>query len=146
VQSVAVIGGGESGIGAAILAKALGKEVFVSDFGTIADHYKSELIILDIPFEEGGHSIERFLSADVIVKSPGVPEKAPLLVTLREHKKRVISEIEFGHLHYDGLTIAVTGSNGKTTTAGLLYHMIKTAGKDVALGGNYGKSYARILA
>lgn len=146
MKSVVIIGAGESGVGAALLAKKMGLEVFVSDFGQIADHYKKELIDSGIPFEEGGHDVDRVLVNEVVVKSPGVPEHAPILRMLKEKGRKVISEIEFGHLYYSGLTIAVTGSNGKTTTSGLLYHILKSAGKSVALGGNYGKSFARILA
>ena len=146
MKSVVIIGAGESGVGAALLAKKMGLEVFVSDFGQIADHYKKELIDSGIPFEEGGHDVDRVLVTEVVVKSPGVPEHAPILRMLKEKGRKVISEIEFGHLYYSGLTIAVTGSNGKTTTSGLLYHILKSAGKSVALGGNYGKSFARILA
>jgi UDP-N-acetylmuramoylalanine--D-glutamate ligase len=146
MKSVAIIGGGESGVGAAILAKKLGMEVFVSDFGKIADGYKNELTQLSIPYEEGGHSIDRVLVTEVVIKSPGVPEHAPILRMLKERGRKVISEIEFGHLFFSGLTIAITGSNGKTTTSGLLYHLIQSSGRKVALGGNYGKSYARILA
>lgn len=146
MKSVTIIGAGESGVGAAILAKKMGLEVFVSDSGTIAGHYKNELIEFDIPFEEGGHDFEKVLVTEVVVKSPGVPEHAAVLRMLKEKGRKVISEIEFGSLFFSGLTIAITGSNGKTTTSGLLYHILKTAGLNVALGGNYGKSYARILA
>jgi len=146
MQRIVVIGAGESGVGAAILAKKMGKEVFVSEYGTISEAYKKELIEGNILFEEGGHDFERLLKCDLVVKSPGVPDTAPIITAFIEDKIPVISEIEFGHRFYKGFTIAVTGSNGKTTTSGLLYHMLKSAGKNVALGGNYGKSYARILA
>lgn len=145
-KSVVIIGAGESGVGAALLAKKMGMEVFVSDFGTIAEHYKKELTDSNVPFEEGGHDFEKVLVTEVVVKSPGVPEHAPVLRMLKEKGRKVISEIEFGHSFFSGLTIAVTGSNGKTTTSGLLYHVLKTAGMDVALGGNYGRSFARIIA
>lgn len=146
MKSVTIIGAGESGVGAALLAKKMGLDVFVSDFGIIANHYRNELIEFDIPFEEGGHDFEKVLVTEVVVKSPGVPEHAAVLRMLKEKGRKVISEIEFGSLFFSGLTIAVTGSNGKTTTSGLLYHILKTAGLNVALGGNYGRSYARILA
>ncbi len=146
MESVTIIGAGESGVGAALLAKKMGLKVFVSDFGMIAEHYKKELIDNDVPFEEGGHDFEKVLVTEVVVKSPGVPEHAPVLRMLKEKGRKVISEIEFGHSFYSGLTIAVTGSNGKTTTSGLLYHVLKTAGLNVALGGNYGRSFARIIA
>lgn len=146
MKSVAIIGGGESGVGAALLAKKNGLDVFLSDIGIIDDKSKVELISNSIPFEEGGHDYDRLLVAEVVVKSPGVPEHAPALRVLQEKGRKVISEIEFGSLFYSGLTIAITGSNGKTTTSGLLYHILQSAGLDVELGGNYGKSFARILS
>ena len=146
MKSVTIIGAGESGVGAALLAKKMGMDVFVSDFGSIAEHYKKELTDSNVPFEEGGHNFEKVLVTEVVVKSPGVPEHAPVLRMLKEKGRKVISEIEFGHSFFSGLTIAVTGSNGKTTTSGLLYHVLKTAGLNVALGGNYGRSFARIIA
>ncbi|MBK9256953.1 MAG: UDP-N-acetylmuramoyl-L-alanine--D-glutamate ligase [Saprospiraceae bacterium] len=146
MKSVVILGGGESGVGAALLAKKNNLDVFVSDSGTIPEKYKEELIFNGIAFEEGGHDFDRLLVTEVVIKSPGVPEHAPALRMLKEHGRKVISEIEFGHLFFSGLTIAITGSNGKTTASGLLYHLLKTAGFDVELGGNFGKSYARILA
>jgi len=146
MKSVTIIGAGESGVGAALLAKKMGLDVFVSDFGFIAEHYKKELTDRNVLFEEGGHDFEKVLVTDVVVKSPGVPDHAPVLRMLKEKGRKVISEIEFGHSFFSGLTIAVTGSNGKTTTSGLLYHVLKTAGLNVALGGNYGRSFARIIA
>jgi UDP-N-acetylmuramoylalanine--D-glutamate ligase len=146
MKSVVIIGGGESGVGAALLAKHKGLDVFLSDHGKIDDKSKVELISNEIPFEEGGHDFNRLLVAEVVVKSPGVPDHAPALRMLKENGRKVISEIEFGWLFYSGLTIGITGSNGKTTTSGLLYHMLHNAGMDVELGGNYGKSFARIVA
>ena len=146
MKKVVIIGAGESGVGAALLAKKKGLDVFVSDYGLIDEKYKKELTDFNIPFEEGGHDFEKVLVTEVVIKSPGVPEHAPVLRMLKEKGRKVISEIEFGHLFFSGLTIAVTGSNGKTTASGLLYHILKTGGLNVALGGNYGKSYARILA
>lgn len=146
MKSVTILGAGESGIGAALLAKKMGMDVFVSDFGTIAAHFKKELTDNNVPFEEGGHDFDKVLVTEVVVKSPGVPEHAPVLRMLKEKGCKVISEIEFGYLFFSGLTIAITGSNGKTTTSGLLYHILKKAGLNVALGGNYGRSFARILA
>ena len=146
MKKVVIIGAGESGVGAALLAKKKGLDVFVSDYGLIDEKYKKELTDFNILFEEGGHDFEKVLVTEVVIKSPGVPEHAPVLRMLKEHGRKVISEIEFGHLFFSGLTIAVTGSNGKTTASGLLYHILKTGGLNVALGGNYGKSYARILA
>lgn len=146
MQKIAVIGAGESGVGAAILAKRKGLEVFVSEYGEISELYKQELLNEHILFEERGHNFERLEKCDLVVKSPGIPDSAPIIKSLLDKGIPVVSEIEFGHQFYKGLSIAITGSNGKTTTSGLLYHILKTAGRDVALGGNYGKSYARILA
>lgn len=146
MKKVVIIGGGESGVGAAILASKLGYEVLVSDFGVIPEAFKQELNDNKIPFEEKGHSFDKIVTFDLAVKSPGVPDHAPVLKLIKEKGIKVISEIEFGHLHYEGKILAITGSNGKTTTSGLLYHVLKSAGKDVALGGNYGKSFARIIA
>lgn len=146
MKSVVIIGAGESGVGAAILAKRKGMDVFVSEADTIASRYKQELIEYSIPYEEGGHDFEKVLVTEVVIKSPGVPEHAPILRMLKERGRKVISEIEFGHLFYSGLTIAITGSNGKTTASGLLYHILHSAHREVELGGNYGKSFARIVA
>jgi UDP-N-acetylmuramoylalanine--D-glutamate ligase len=146
MKKVLIIGAGESGVGAALLAKQKGFEVLVSDSGIIPAKYKEELINNAIAFEEGGHDFESWLVTDLVIKSPGVPEHAPALRMLKEHGRKVISEIEFGYLFFSGLTIAITGSNGKTTASGLLYHLLKTAGKRVELGGNFGKSFARIIA
>lgn len=146
MKKVVIIGAGESGVGAALLAKKKGLDVFVSDYGLIDEKYKKELTDFNIPYEEGGHDFEKVLVTEVVIKSPGVPEHAPVLRMLKQNGRKVISEIEFGHLFFSGLTIAITGSNGKTTASGLLYHILKTGGLNVALGGNYGKSYARILA
>lgn len=146
MKKVVIIGGGESGVGAAILAQKLGFDVLVSDFGAISETFKKELSSNNIPFEEMGHSLEKMVTFDIAVKSPGVPDHAPVLQTLKQNDIKIISEIEFGFLYYSGKILAVTGSNGKTTTSGLLYHVLKSAGKNVALGGNYGKSFARIIA
>jgi len=146
MKSVVIIGAGESGVGAAILAKRKGMDVFVSEADTIASRYKQELIEYSIPYEEGGHDFEKVLVTEVVIKSPGVPEHAPILRMLKERGRKVISEIEFGHLFYSGLTIAITGSNGKTTASGLLYHILHSAHREVEIGGNYGKSFARIVA
>jgi UDP-N-acetylmuramoylalanine--D-glutamate ligase len=144
-MKVAIIGSGESGVGAALLAHKLGFEPFVSDGGKISDKYKDTLVANDIPFEEGSHNFELLSKVDLVVKSPGVPEKSEVMMMIREKQIEVISEIEFASLYYKGTIIAVTGSNGKTTTSGLIYHMLKTAGKDVMLGGNYGDSFAKII-
>lgn len=142
---IVVLGSGESGVGAAILAQKLGKEVFLSNFGAIKPEYKEILVQNNIPFEEGGHHFD-IANVDFVVKSPGVPEKAPIIKTLRKNDIKIISEIEYAAQRYDGKIIAITGSNGKTTTTALTYHLLKNAGLDVAIGGNYGISFAKIVA
>ncbi len=144
-NKVVIIGAAESGVGAALLAKKNKYEVFVSDYGTIADKYKDELKENNIPFEEKGHTIEKLIDAGFVIKSPGVPDTAAVLSSLNKKGLRGVSEIEFGYSFYSGKLIAITGSNGKTTTSGLIYHIMKTAGLDVEIGGNYGISFARIL-
>lgn len=144
-MKVAIIGAAESGIGAALLAKKNNYDVFVSDFGEIPKRYKDELKYNNIPFEEKGHTIERLIDAGFVIKSPGVPDTALVLRSLKKEGMKVISEIEFGYSFYSGKLIAITGSNGKTTTSGLIYHVLKNAGLDVEIGGNYGISFARIL-
>ncbi|MEM9545498.1 MAG: UDP-N-acetylmuramoyl-L-alanine--D-glutamate ligase [Bacteroidota bacterium] len=144
-MKVAIIGAAESGIGAALLAKKKKYEVFVSDYGEIPQRYKDELENNNIPFEEKGHTIEKLIDAGFVIKSPGVPDTAPVLRSLIKQGLKVISEIEFGYSSYSGKLIAITGSNGKTTTSGLICHVLKTAGMDVEIGGNYGTSFARIL-
>lgn len=146
MEKVVIIGAAESGIGAALLAKKKNYEVFVSDHGKIADRYKTELEDNNIPFEEEGHTIERLIDAGFVIKSPGVPDTALILRSLNKEGLRGVSEIEFGYSSYSGQLIAITGSNGKTTTSGLVYHILSTAGLDVEIGGNYGVSFARILA
>lgn len=145
LKSVAILGAGESGIGAALLGKKQGLKVFVSDQGKITEAFKKELTDNQILFEEGSHSIDQLLNYDCIVRSPGVPDQAEVIQSLLSENKKIISEIEFGSIYYNGQIIAITGSNGKTTTSGLMYYVLKEAGTDVALGGNYGKSFARIL-
>lgn len=146
MSRLVVIGGQESGVGAARLAQQRGWEVFVTDAGTIKPHYRTKLLELGIPFEEGGHTAERVLAADEIVKSPGVPDTASLVVAARERGIPVISEIEFAHRYCKGRIVAITGSNGKTTTTLLTHHILRNAGLDVALGGNVGNSFAALLA
>lgn len=146
MKRIVVIGAGESGIGAAILAKKLGHDVFVSDFGEISDNYRQELRDLEISFEEKGHTEEKILNADIVVKSPGVPNEVSIVKKIIDAGVNIISEIEWGSQNYTGKIIAITGSNGKTTTSGLMAWVMKNVGMDVALGGNYGKSFARILA
>lgn len=139
---VVILGGGESGVGAAILAQKKGYGVFVSDLGKIKEKYKNVLADYKIAFEEEKHSEEKILGAELVVKSPGIPETAPLIVKLREEEIPVISEIEFGGRFSNAKTICITGSNGKTTTTLLTHHILKNAGLNVGLAGNVGKSYA----
>ncbi|MBC9930781.1 UDP-N-acetylmuramoyl-L-alanine--D-glutamate ligase [Chitinophaga qingshengii] len=142
-----ILGAGESGIGAALLGKQQGYDVFVSEGGTIKDNYKQELAVNHIPFEEGHHSWDKILDADEIVKSPGIPEKTELMKKVREKGVPVISEIELAYRFSKGKKIiAITGSNGKSTTTALTYHIFKTAGLNVAMVGNIGVSYARQVA
>tara|TARA_B110000971_G_scaffold221923_1_gene271554 strand:- start:5543 stop:6859 length:1317 start_codon:yes stop_codon:yes gene_type:complete len=142
---IAVLGAGESGLGAAILAKKNGLDVFVSDLGLIKATYKVELNKNNISWEEGMHSEQKILSADLLIKSPGIPE-TKLLAKARTKGIEVLSEIEFAFRFCKGKIIAITGSNGKTTTATLLNHLLKGANFDVALAGNIGASFARSLA
>jgi len=143
---VVILGGGESGIGAALLAKQKEKNVFVSDFRDIKTQYKKELLKAQVDFEESGHDFEKIEKAILVVKSPGVPDKAKIIQHLRERNIPIISEIEYGSRHYGGKIIGITGSNGKTTTTGLVHHILKYAGRDVEIGGNYGISFCRIIS
>lgn len=138
-----VLGAGESGAGAALLGKQQGWEVFVSDGGKIRADYRSMLEEAEIPFEEGSHDLDRILKADCLVKSPGIPDKVPVMKAVREAGIEVCSEIEFG-FRYKGESrvIAITGSNGKSTTTSLIYHIYKSDGRDVSLVGNIGRSFA----
>ncbi|MFW0738486.1 MULTISPECIES: UDP-N-acetylmuramoyl-L-alanine--D-glutamate ligase [unclassified Flavobacterium] len=137
-----VLGGGESGVGTAILGKKKGYEVFVSDFGKIKESYKEVLIINKIAWEEEQHTEDLILNADVVMKSPGIPEKSPIVKKLVAAGVKVISEIEFAKPFTEALTIGITGSNGKTTTTMLTHYLLKSAGLNVGLGGNIGKSFA----
>ena len=137
-----VLGGGESGVGTAILGKKKGYDVFVSDFGKIKESYKEVLIINKIAWEEEQHTEDLILNADVVMKSPGIPEKSPIVKKLVAAGIKVISEIEFAKPFTEALTVGITGSNGKTTTTMLTYHLLKSAGLNVGLGGNIGKSFA----
>ncbi|MBX7226071.1 MAG: UDP-N-acetylmuramoyl-L-alanine--D-glutamate ligase [Chitinophagales bacterium] len=141
-----ILGAGESGIGAAILGKNQGWQVFVSDLSPIKEKYAAELQDHAIDFEEGKHSTERILAADLVIKSPGIPDKAPLIKQIIEKGISIISEIEFAYRYCKGEIIAITGSNGKTTTTALIHHILQKAGFDVALGGNIGTSFARLVA
>lgn len=141
-----ILGSGESGVGSAILAQQKGYDVFVSDRGAIKENYKSMLEKHGILFEELQHSEDKILNATEVVKSPGIPDKAELVVKLRERDIPVISEIEFAGRYTNARTICITGSNGKTTTTLLTYHILKNAGYNVGLAGNVGKSFAYQVA
>lgn len=141
-----ILGAGESGVGAAMLAQKQGYEVFVSDFGGISDQYKQKLTDLNIPFEENQHTEALILNAAEVIKSPGIPEKAPIIKQLRSQQTPVISEIEFAKRYTNAKTICITGSNGKTTTSTLTYHLLKKAGLNVGLAGNIGHSFAAQVA
>lgn len=145
-ERIVILGGGESGTGAAILAKAKGFEVFVSDQGQLKDKYKKDLVDQKIEFEEGKHSEEKILNAHLVIKSPGIPDKAEIVKKVRSKKIQIIDEIEFAFRYLKGKVIAITGTNGKTTTTLLTYHLLKNADKKVALAGNVGESLARKVA
>ena len=137
-----ILGGAESGVGAAVLAKVKGFDVFLSDNGKIKPEYKETLDKWGINYEEGGHTEEKILSADEIIKSPGIPSSVPIIKKLEALHTPIISEIEFASRYDNSKKICITGSNGKTTTTSLIYYLFKQAGLDVGLGGNIGKSYA----
>ncbi len=145
-KHIVILGAGESGIGAAILAQKMGWNVFVSDSGAITEAFKQELTHYNLEWEEGKHSESRILNADLIIKSPGISEKVPLIKTLCEKGIKLISEIEFAGYYSHAKTICITGSNGKTTTTMLTYHILKKAGINVGLAGNVGKSFAKQVA
>jgi UDP-N-acetylmuramoylalanine--D-glutamate ligase len=147
MKRLVILGGGESGVGAAVLAKQQGYDVFVSDGGPIKENYKGELIIQQINFEEGTHTEEKILNADEVMKSPGIPEKNELVKKIRAKDISIISEIEFAYRHKgNSKIIAITGSNGKTTTTALTYHICKQAGSNCAMVGNIGYSFAKQVA
>ena len=146
MEKLVVLGGGESGVGAAILGKVKGFEVLVSDSGTLKQNYRDELKAESIEFEEGGHTESRVMAATLVVKSPGIPETAPLVVKLREQGTPVISEIEFAGRYSKAKFIGITGANGKTTTTLLTHHILTTAGFNASLAGNVGFSMARQVA
>ena len=143
---VAILGSGESGRGAAILAKKVGYEVFVSDSNKISKQTKLLFKKLSIDYEENHHSIDKIIRADKVIKSPGIDKKSDLIVDINKKGIDVISEIEFGFLQTDSKIIGVTGSNGKTTTASMIYHILKKSGFNVALAGNIGKSFSESIA
>jgi|694.fasta_scaffold00468_7 UDP-N-acetylmuramoylalanine--D-glutamate ligase len=146
-KRLVILGGGESGVGAALLAKQKGYEVFVSDGSSLKENYRNELLKEGIAFEEGTHTMERILQAHEVIKSPGIPEKTPVMKQIREKGIPVISEVELAY-RYKGNSriVAITGSNGKTTTTSLVYQLCRQAGLDVALVGNIGFSFARQVA
>lgn len=146
MQKLVVLGGGESGYGTAVLAKKKGWVTFLSDAGSIAPKYKQKLEQAGIEFEEKGHSESKILDADVVVKSPGIPDTVSIITKLRQNKTPVISEIEFAGRYTDAKTICITGSNGKTTTTALIYQILCEAGYNVGLGGNIGDSFAYQVA
>lgn len=141
-KRVVILGAAESGVGAAILARKQGFDVFVSDKGSIKEKYKNELIARQFDFEEGDHSEEKILNADLVIKSPGIPDKAPLIKLLKEKGTPIISEIEFAGRYTSAKKVCITGSNGKTTTTLLTYHMFQKVGLNVGLAGNVGQSMA----
>ena len=145
-KHIVILGAGESGVGAALLAKKQEWNVFVSDAGKIKADYKTELDNNQIEWEENTHSTDRIFQAELIVKSPGIPEKNDLIRALRNKQVKIISEIEFAGYYTRGKSICVTGSNGKTTTTMLTHHILKKAGWDVGLAGNVGKSFAKQVA
>ena len=142
MQRIVVLGGGESGAGSAVLAKVKGFDVFLSDSGAIKKEFKDLLEKYAIPYEEGGHTKELILNATEVIKSPGIPDKAPLIKEIVAKEIPVISEIEFAGRYDKAKKICITGSNGKTTTTSLIYFMLKNAGLNVGLAGNIGQSYA----
>ena len=146
MSRIVILGGGESGVGSAVLAKTKGFDVFLSDMGKISDEYAQMLEKWEIPFEQGRHTEELILNADEVIKSPGIPSTAPMVKKIEEKGIGVISEIEFAGRYDNAKKICITGSNGKTTTTSLIYHLLCQAGLNVGLGGNIGKSYAYQVA
>ena len=145
MEKVWILGGGESGVGAALLAQKKGYEVFLSDGGSLKKEYRDVLIHHEIRFEEQAHS-ESWNSSSVVVKSPGIPNSAQVVLDVRAAGIELISEVEFAYRHCDSKFIGITGSNGKTTTTGLVYHLLEKAGLDVAMVGNIGKSICWLLS
>ncbi len=145
-KHIAILGAGESGVGTAVLAQQKGFDVWVSDSGQINEHYKKILSDKGIPFEEEKHSLRKILEADKVMKSPGIPDNADIILKLKEKNIPVVSEIEFASEFTNAKLICVTGSNGKTTTTNLIYHLMKKAGLNVEMAGNVGKSFALLVA
>ena len=146
MKKIIVLGGGESGVGAAILAQTKGFDVFLSDAGMLQNQFRDILKKHQIPFEEGKHTEAQILDADEVIKSPGIPDKAPLIQKIAAKKIPIISEIEFAGRFCKAKKICITGSNGKTTTTSIIYFLLKNAGLNVGLAGNIGKSYAYQVA
>lgn len=146
MKRIVILGAAESGAGAAVLAKKKGFDVFVSDMSNIKARYKEQLNNYEIAWEEGQHTESLILNADEVIKSPGIPENAPMIVKLKKQGIPIISEIEFAGRYTDAKMICITGSNGKTTTTSLIYHILKNAGYNVGLAGNIGKSLALQVA
>ena len=146
MKRIVILGAGESGAGAAVLAKKQGLDTFVSDMGPIKGIYKDLMDSYNIPWEEKQHTEELILNADEIIKSPGIPTDAPMIRKIKEQGIPIISEIEFAGRYTDAKMICITGSNGKTTTTSLIYHIFKSAGLNVGLAGNIGKSLALQVA
>ena len=146
MSRIVVLGGGESGVGSAVLAKVKGFDVFLSDMGKLSEKYSAMLKEWDIPFEQGQHTEDLILNADEVIKSPGIPETALMVQKVLDKGIGVISEIEFAGRYDSAKKVCITGSNGKTTTTSLIYHLLQQAGLNVGLGGNIGKSYAYQVA
>ena len=145
-NKIVILGGGESGIGTAILGKKEGFEVFVSDYGKIKKKYKQVLLHHEINWEEEAHSETKILSAGIVMKSPGIPENTPVVLKLKKKGVRIVSEIEFAATYTSATLIGITGSNGKTTVATMIHKILKDAGNNAALAGNIGKSFAELVA
>lgn len=145
-SKIVILGGGESGVGAAILAQKKGYNVFLSDKGSLSSEHRAELQALKIPFEEGSHTLDKILEATTIIKSPGIPNTAPIIEEALRKGISILSEIEFASQHTSAKLICITGSNGKTTTTSLVYHIFKQAKKRVRVAGNIGQSFAREVA
>lgn len=146
MKRIVILGGAESGVGTAILAQKQGYDVFVSDMGNIEDRYKQILLAHDVRWEEGQHTETEILRADEVVKSPGIPDNAPMIQRLIAHGTPILSELEFAKRYSRGHTICISGSNGKTTTTSLIYYIMQRSGMDVGLAGNIGRSFAMQVA
>ena len=145
-ERIIILGAGESGVGAALLAKQKGIDVFVSDHGEIQDKFRTDLTNAEIKFEEGQHTMDLILAADRVIKSPGIPNHVEVIKKITEKGITIISEIEFAYQQTDAQIVAITGSNGKSTTTKLTYDIFKNAGQDVVMAGNIGNSFAREVA